>query len=153
MQPKIKINKFILKKEIFFSLWWELLGYTLTNFSVYHTPLLIIVIMLHITSPIPVYLITGSLYVLTSLLQFPLPTTFASGNHNLISFSFFFSFLFFFINLFTYFYILAVFGLCCCARAFSSCSERGLLFVALRGLLIAVASLAVEHGLYARQLQ
>ena len=32
-----------------------------------------------------------------------------------------------------------VFG--CCARAFSSCGERGLLFVAVRGLLIAVASL------------
>ena len=30
---------------------------------------------------------------------------------------------------------------------FSSCGERGLLFVVVRGLLIAVASLAVEHGL------
>ena len=30
---------------------------------------------------------------------------------------------------------------------FSSCSERGLLFVAVRGLLIAVASLVAEHGL------
>ena len=29
----------------------------------------------------------------------------------------------------------------CCARAFSSCGERGLLFVAVRGLLIAMASL------------
>ena len=51
-------------------------------------------------------------------------------------------FFFFFFNLF-----LAEFGLCCCARAFSSCGERGLLFVAVRGLLIAVASLAAEHGL------
>ena len=42
---------------------------------------------------------------------------------------------------------LAVLGLRCCVRAFSSCSEWGLLFVAVRGLLIAVASLAVEHGL------
>ena len=33
------------------------------------------------------------------------------------------------------------------ARAFSSCGERGLLFVAVRGLLIQVASLVVEHGL------
>ena len=33
------------------------------------------------------------------------------------------------------------------ARAFSSCGERGLLFVAVRGLLIAVASLVAEHGL------
>ena len=31
-------------------------------------------------------------------------------------------------------------GLCCCAWAFSSCSERGLLFVAVRRLLIAPAS-------------
>ena len=30
---------------------------------------------------------------------------------------------------------------------FSSCGERGLLFVAVRGLLIAVASLVAEHGL------
>ena len=33
-----------------------------------------------------------------------------------------------------------------------SCGERGLLFVAVRGLLIAVASLVVEHGLWARGL-
>ena len=30
-------------------------------------------------------------------------------------------------------------GLLCCVQAFSSCSERGLLFVGVRGLLIAVA--------------
>ena len=30
---------------------------------------------------------------------------------------------------------------------FSSCGERGLLFVAVPGLLIAVASLVAEHGL------
>ena len=46
-------------------------------------------------------------------------------------------FLFFF-NLFLF---LAALGLCCCTRAFSSCGERGLLFVAVRGLLIAMASL------------
>ena len=58
-------------------------------------------------------------------------------------------FLFFFFNKFIYFiYIfLAVLGLRCCVRAFSSCGERGLLFVAVRRLLIAVASLVVEHGL------
>ena len=33
------------------------------------------------------------------------------------------------------------------ARAFSSCGERGLLFVAVHGFLIAVASLVAEHGL------
>ena len=42
---------------------------------------------------------------------------------------------------------MAALGLCCCAWAFFSCSEQGLLFVAARGLLIAVASLVVEHGL------
>ena len=42
---------------------------------------------------------------------------------------------------------LAALGLCCCAWAFSSCGELGLLFVAVRRLLIAAASLVVEHGL------
>ena len=42
---------------------------------------------------------------------------------------------------------LAALGLRCCPRAFSSCGERGLLFVAVRGLLIAMASLVAEHGL------
>ena len=42
---------------------------------------------------------------------------------------------------------LAASGLRCCAWAFSSCGERGLLFVAVRGLLMAVASLVAEHGL------
>ena len=38
-------------------------------------------------------------------------------------------------------------GLCCCARAFSSCGEQGLPFVAVRGLLTGVTSLVAEHGL------
>ena len=42
---------------------------------------------------------------------------------------------------------LAALGLRCCAWAFSRCGERGLLFVAVHGLLIAVASLVVELGL------
>ena len=41
---------------------------------------------------------------------------------------------------------LAVLGLRCCVRAFSSRSERGLPFVAVHGLIV-VASLVVEHGL------
>ena len=44
---------------------------------------------------------------------------------------------------------LAALSLRCCARAFSSCSERGLLFIAGHGLLISVASLVAEHGLWA----
>ena len=51
----------------------------------------------------------------------------------------------FFINLFIYLF-LAVLGLCCCV-AFSSCGERGLLFVVVSELLIAVASLVAEHRL------
>ena len=42
---------------------------------------------------------------------------------------------------------LAVLGLRCCTQTFSSCGEQGLLFVAVHRLLIAVASLVVEHGL------
>ena len=42
---------------------------------------------------------------------------------------------------------MAVLGLHCCVRTFSSCGEQGLLFVVVCGLLIAVASLVVEHGL------
>ena len=40
---------------------------------------------------------------------------------------------------------MAALGLRCCAQAFSSCGEQGLLFVAMCGLLIAVASLVAEH--------
>ena len=42
---------------------------------------------------------------------------------------------------------LAALGLLCCARAFSSCGERGLLLVAVRRLLIAVVPLVVEQGI------
>ena len=35
---------------------------------------------------------------------------------------------------------MAALGLCCCMWAFSSCGERGLRFVEVRGLLIVVAS-------------
>ena len=59
---------------------------------------------------------------------------------------------FLFTNLFIYLF-LAVLDLRCCARAFSSCGEQGLLFIAVRGLLIAVASLISEYGLWACGLQ
>ena len=51
-----------------------------------------------------------------------------------------------FINYFIYLFLAAL-GLRCCTRASSSCGEQGLLFVAVRGLLIVAASLVVEHGL------
>lgn len=43
---------------------------------------------------------------------------------------------------------LAALGLRPCTWAFSSRGERGLLFLAMGGLLVAVASLVVEHGLH-----
>ena len=52
---------------------------------------------------------------------------------------------FFFFKLICLF--LAELGLHSCTQAFSSCGERGLLFVVVRRLLIVVASLVVEHGL------
>ena len=52
-----------------------------------------------------------------------------------------FSLLSSFFKKFILFLFLAALGLHCCARALSGCAERGLLFVAVRRLLIA------EHGL------
>ena len=54
----------------------------------------------------------------------------------------------YFLKIYSYIYIVwAALGLRCCARAFSSCGERGLLFIAMHRLLITVASLVAEHGL------
>ena len=50
--------------------------------------------------------------------------------------------------LFIYLFMAAL-GLRCCTQAPSSCIEWGLLFVAVCGLLIVVASLVAEHGLQA----
>ena len=47
---------------------------------------------------------------------------------------------------------MAVLDLRFCARAFSSCSKRGPLFIAVRGPLTIVASLAAEHRLQTRRL-
>ena len=67
-------------------------------------------------------------------------------NENLHAKCAWFFFLFFFFYKFIYLFLAAL-GLRCCARAFSSCGEQGLLFIAVRGLLILVASLVAEHGL------
>ena len=56
------------------------------------------------------------------------------------------------INLFLSLFLAAL-GLCCCTQAFSSCGEQGLLFVAVRGLLTAVASLVADHRLQAHRPQ
>ena len=47
---------------------------------------------------------------------------------------------------------LAVLGLRFCARAFSSCGERGPLFIVVRGPVTVTASLVVEHSLQMRRL-
>ena len=47
---------------------------------------------------------------------------------------------------------MAVLGLRFCARAFSSCSKQGPLFIAMRGPLTIAASLVVEHRLQTRRL-
>ena len=47
---------------------------------------------------------------------------------------------------------MAVLGLRFCARAFSSCGERGPLFIAVRGPLTVAASLVAEHRLQTRRL-
>ena len=51
----------------------------------------------------------------------------------------------FFFNLFIYFIYLAALGLQCFVQAFSSCSEQGLLFAAVGGLLIAGTSSVAER--------
>ena len=61
-------------------------------------------------------------------------------------------FLIIFLKVYFIYLFLAVLGLRCCVRAFSSCGERGLLFVAASGLLIAVASLVMEHRPQERRL-
>ena len=74
-----------------------------------------------------------------------------SGNIYFLQFVFFLEFFFF--TLYIYLFIclfLAALSLCCCAWAFFSCVERGLLFVVVCGLLIVVASLVAEHRLQVR---
>ena len=59
----------------------------------------------------------------------------------------------FFLTFYFVYLFLTLLGLHCCVRAFPSCSEQGLLFVAVCGLPIAVASLVMEHGIQACKLQ
>ena len=59
--------------------------------------------------------------------------------------------IFFFKKIFIYLFM-AVLGLRFCARAFSSCSKWGSLFIAVRGPLTIAASLVAEHRLQTRRL-
>ena len=94
--------------------------------------------------PSPAWLLK-SFVIQPSLLLHLQPSSLSASHHSkllLVSFSFFNLFI-----LFIYFFLAAL-RLRCCARAFSSCSERGLLFNVVRWLLIAVAPLVVEHRLW-----
>ena len=66
---------------------------------------------------------------------------------------FFFFFFFFLIFLFYFilFLFMAVLGLRCCARAFSSCGKRGPLPIAVRGPPTIAAPPAAEHRLQTRR--
>ena len=66
--------------------------------------------------------------------------------------SFFFFLITLFIYLFIYLFSFGCVGLRFCARAFSSCGERGPLFIAVRGPLTVAASLVAEHRLQTRRL-
>ena len=59
---------------------------------------------------------------------------------------------FFFFNFIYLFYFLLVLGFRFCVRAFSSCGERGPLFIAACGPLTVAASLLAEHRLQTRRL-
>ena len=120
---------------------------------------------LHPSLPLPSFLsILPSFLLSLSLPSVPLSLSFFSSFSSFLppslpsflplSLSFFPSFFLsladssFFLFYFIFIYLfLAALGLRCCVQAFSSCGEWGLLFVAVRGLLIAVASLVEEHGL------
>ena len=77
-------------------------------------------------------------------------TLFHQMYSNSIYYYYFFCY-FLIIYLFIYLFM-AVLGLRCCARAFSSCGKRGPLFIAVRGPLTIAASLVAEHRLQTRRL-
>ena len=75
------------------------------------------------------------------------PNSFATGRDTPEFYFSIFSSVFFKLNYLFIYLFLAVLGLHCSAQVSSSCGERGLIFVAVRGLLIEVASLLAEHSL------
>ena len=62
------------REKIFFLVMRTLRIYSLNNFHIQHTTVLIVFIMLYFTSLVLIYLIIGSLYLLTTFLQFLLPS-------------------------------------------------------------------------------
>ena len=77
--PSSPIGKIKIKNILF--VMRTLRFYSLNNFPTYHRAILAIVIMLYITSLVLTYLITESLYLLITLLQFLLFPPFAYSNH------------------------------------------------------------------------
>ena len=73
------------------------------------------------------------------------PVTFSRKGLNFLKLFYLFIYFFFFL-------FFAVLGLRFCARALSSCGERGPLFIAGRGPLTVAASLVAEHRLQTRRL-
>ena len=63
-----------------------------------------------------------------------------AGDSLAFQFHFFFSWIFFDNFMYLFILFLIVLGLCCCTQTFSICSEWGVLFVAMCGLIV-VASL------------
>ena len=74
------------------------------------------------------------------------------NNYQLPEFIYIYIYICIYLNLFIYLF-LAVVCLHCCTWTFSSCSEQGLFFIVVSGLLVAVASLVAEHRLSVRGLQ
>ena len=62
------------RKKIFFSLWWELLGFTPNTFAVCHAAVLTIAVMLHIPAhPALIYLVNWKLVLWPPASNSPLP--------------------------------------------------------------------------------
>lgn len=59
--------------------------YFLSNFQIYQTEVLSIVIMLYIISPVLIYLITGSLNILTTFIPLPWVKNLAVGKWHVVS--------------------------------------------------------------------
>ena len=102
------------------------------------------------TMPTPPHSCSWELDRQITLLMWPAAILTLNGHETTFKeflFFFFFKFIYLFFNLF-----LAVLGLRFYARAFSSCGERGPLFIAVRGPLTIAASPVAGHRLQTRRL-
>ena len=75
------VNICYLMQLVFFLMMTAFKIYSLSNFQIYNTVLLTIVTMLYITSSECIYLITGSLYLLTIFTHFSHHLPPASGSY------------------------------------------------------------------------